>query len=181
MRTMTILFAVLLALSCKQPSKKSASVKMEFNEAAEKAAIMETIENETETFYKRDYEGWKANFIQEAYAFQGWSNADGTFDAQVGWNAVDERTGRYIKNNPVAAGKSNHPLVERRNLVLKFFSENLAYLVWDQYNSDQQGKSFTLSKDQRIMEKINGKWKIANVSAYWDYKNIISADSLNNL
>ena len=66
-------------------------------------------------------------------------------------------------------------------MVVKFFLESLAYLVWDQYNSDKDSKTFLLSKDQRIMEKINGKWKIANVSSYWDYKNVIPADSIHNL
>ena len=42
-------------------------------------------------------------------------------------------------------------------MVVKFFSENLAYLVWDQHISDKDGKIFLLSKDHRIMEKINGK------------------------
>jgi hypothetical protein len=29
------------------------------------------------------------------------------------------------------------------------------------------------------MEKVNGEWKIVNISAFWDYKNVIPADSLN--
>ena len=28
------------------------------------------------------------------------------------------------------------------------------------------------------MEKQNGFWKIVNVTAFWDYKNLVSADSL---
>lgn len=66
-------------------------------------------------------------------------------------------------------------------MTVKFFSETVAYLAWDQYNSDKDSTTFLHSKDQRIMEKVNGKWKIANVSSYWDYKNVIPADSINNL
>ncbi len=181
MKKMNFIFLLMVALSCNQRAKNYSTSKTEFNEATEKAAILKTIENETECFYKRDYEGWKENFVQKEYAFQAWSNADGTFDAKVGWEEVDKRTGNYIKSNPVGTGKSSHPQVERRNMIVKFFSEDLAYLVWDQYNSDRESKTFMLSKDQRIMEKINGKWKIANVSSYWDYKNIIPADSVHNL
>jgi hypothetical protein len=181
MKKVMVVFPFLLAVACNQPAKNYSSSRQPFNEEAEKAAIMKTILNETECFYKRDYEGWKENFVQTDYAFQAWSNADGTFDAKTGWQEVDNKIGEYIKANPVEQGKSSHPWVERRNMIVKFFSETVAYLVWDQYNSDKDSKNFLYSKDQRIMEKMNGKWKIANVSSYWDYKNVIPADSVNNL
>lgn len=181
MKKVAFLSAFLIAIACNQPAKSYSTSKKEFDPEVEKQAILKTIEGETESFYKRDYEAWKENFVQKDYVFQAWTNPDGSFEAKVGWNEVDKRTGAYIKSNPVETGKSNHPWVERRNMVIKFFSENLAYLVWDQYNSDRESKTFQLSKDQRIMEKINGKWKIANVSSYWDYKNIIPADSVHNL
>jgi len=181
MKTIIFLLPVLVSIACNQPAKNYSTGKAGFNEQTEKAAIMKTIENETDCFYKRDYEGWKDNFVQRDYAFQAWSNHDGTFDAKVGWKEVDEKIGIFLKGHPVEPGTSSHPWVERRNMVVKFFSESLAYLVWDQYNSDKDSKTFLLSKDQRIMEKINGKWKIANVSSYWDYKNVIPADSIHNL
>lgn len=181
MKKIAFVLTVLITTACNPPSRNYSASKPEFDQEAEKVAIMKTIENETESFYKRDYEGWKENFVQKDYAFQAWSNHDGTFEAKVGWKEVDEKTGAYIRANPVEPGKSSHPWVERRNIIVKFFSENLAYLVWDQYNSDKDSKTFLLSKDQRIMEKINGKWKIANVSSYWDYKNVIPADSIHNL
>lgn len=178
MKKIVLSFTLLLFLACNQTEQKEIVSAADFNEEAEKAAIMKTIENETSSFYRRDYEGWKQNYIQKDYAFQGWSNDDGTFDASVGWQAIDKRIGEYIKNNPVKEGGSSHPRVERRNMAITFFTDSLAFLVWDQYNADQENKFFTLSKDQRIMEKENGQWKIANVSSFWDYKNKISVDSL---
>jgi len=180
MKKFVLLFALLLLLSCNETKQEesNAAPATAFNEEVEKAAIMKTIENETTSFYERNYEGWKQNFIQKDYAFQGWNNSDGTFDASVGWKAIDQRIQDYIKNNPVKEGGSTHPRVERRNMVVTFFTENLAFLVWDQYNGDHENKFFTVSKDQRIMEKENGQWKIANVSAFWNYKNKVSVDSL---
>ncbi len=167
-----------LALGCLLlPCTYSQSV---WSEAAEKQAIMKTIERETECFYKRDYKGWKETWVQADYIFQAWSNQDGTFDASVGWEKVDGRIGKYIKENPVPEGGSSHPKVERRNMVVKFFNENLAYLVWDQYNMDKDKKYYTLSKDERLMEKQNGTWKIANVSSFWDYKNTVPVEQLKN-
>jgi hypothetical protein len=65
-------------------------------------------------------------------------------------------------------------------MIIKFFSESLAYIIWDQYNGDETNRTFLLSKEQRMMVKINRKWKIANVSTYRDYKNIFPVDSIYN-
>ncbi len=180
MKKIVLSCATLLILSCNQTEQKEivSAPTASFNEDAEKAAIMKTIESETSSFYKRDYDGWKQNFIQKEYAFQGWSNSDGSFDASVGWRAIDQRIGEYIKNNPVKEGESVHPRVERRNMLVTFLADNVAYLVWDQYNGDKENKVFTVSKDQRIMEKENGQWKIVNVSSFWNYKKKMPIDSL---
>lgn len=175
-----LLFGLLGLAACQQEAVMEITMPTirSFNPDVEKEAILDVIENETAAFFNRDYESWQQFFVQEDYAFQAWSNADGSFSASVGWAAIGKRIGEYIKTHPVPPGYSYYPRVERRNMVVKFFSPNLAYLVWDQYNSDQENKSFRHSKDQRIMEKINGQWKIVNVSAYWDYSSTIPVDSL---
>ncbi|MBP6687740.1 MAG: hypothetical protein KA160_07760, partial [Lacibacter sp.] len=131
---------------------------------------------------KRDYESWKKYFAQTDYAFQAWNNGDGTADVKRGWEEVDKGIGDYIKANPLKTGETaSHPKVERKNMKIHFFSPQLAYLAWDQYNSDGDMKIFTLSKDSRLMEKEDGEWKIVNVTSYWDYKNTITADSLKSI
>lgn len=175
-----VLWIVALALCATACNEQKAAEPMAatFDEKTETAAIMRTIEAETDCFYRRDYEGWKKNYVQADYAFQGWNHADGTIDAKTGWHDVDNKIGSYIRENPVPKGTTAHPKVEKRNLLVHFFSDKVAYLVWDQYNSDTTNKFYWFSKDQRIMEKISGAWKVANVSTYWDYKNTIPIDSL---
>tara|TARA_R110002124_G_scaffold198450_1_gene365330 strand:- start:164 stop:700 length:537 start_codon:yes stop_codon:yes gene_type:complete len=148
----------------------------EANSEKEKLAIRTVIENETESFFGRDYEAWKANYAQTDYAFQAWSNNDGTFDSNVGWEDINKQIGKYIEDNPEPL--SSHPIVERKNMKYKFYGDNVAYLTWDQFNSDQDEKNFHHSKEVRLMEKIEGKWKIVCVSAFWDYKTLIPADKL---
>jgi hypothetical protein len=149
-----------------------------FDEEKEKSAILAALTAETEFFFKRDYEGWKKCYIHTDYAFQAWSNADGTFDAKVGWPEVDEKIGNYIRNNPVARGSASHPKVERRNMVWKFFTPEVVFMIWDQYNSDGGMKIYNHSKETRIMEKQGGSWKVVSVASFWDYKNLIPVDSL---
>jgi len=137
----------------------------------EKDAILATIEKETESFFSRDYATWKSTFVQEDYAFQAWSNRDGTFDASVGWEGIDKTVGSYITENPVP--DSAQRKVERKNIMYKFFGANVAFLTFDQFNSDPGIRGFLHSKETRLMEKVNGNWKIVAVSAFWDYVNPI--------
>jgi len=149
-----------------------------FDEEQEKKAIIESINAETAAFFKRNYDEVIKYFVHTDYAFHAWNNSDGTFNATVGWPAINDKYKNYIKDNPVPAGSSSHPKVERRNMIFKFFNSNLAFVTWDQYNSDSEKKTFRLSKETRIMEKQDGLWKIANMTAFWDYKNLVPVESL---
>jgi hypothetical protein len=175
--TLGSLLFPLLVLSCK-PSSDNAVASPPIDEAMERTAIMETIERETTCFFQRDYACWSACYAQTEYAFQAWTNADGSFDVQSGWPAVSRQAGEYMKANPAPPVGSSHPRVERRNLLVRFFSPTVAYLVWDQYNSDPDMKNFVPSKETRIMEKIDGQWRIVNVTAFWYSRNPIPIDSL---
>jgi len=185
--------AVLCITSCNQQQKNepatTAAVQTSFNEAKEKEAIMKVIEAETNCFFQRNYDCWKNYFVKADYAFQAWNNSDGSVDTKSGWTEIDQKIRAYInapENKPAAqktmgqdpgvkGTPSSHPKVIRKNMVFKFFNDSLAYLIWDQYNSEPDQKRFTFSKDCRIMEKINGEWKIANVTSYWDHTRVIPA------
>ena len=148
MKTPVVLLAFLMLFSFhpKQEKLIVSPSPVALNAEDEKAAILQTIEDETNSFYRRDYASWKKFWVSGDYAFQGWNNGDGTFDASVGWTAIDKRIADYIKNHPLAQGQtSSHPRVERKNMVVQFLSDDLAYLVWDQYNGDLENKFFTLS------------------------------------
>lgn len=178
MKTTALLLPILatVAFSCAESDAKKNSA---FDEEAELKQVMQTINQESDCFFKRDYNCWKDTYMQADYAFQAWSNPDGTFDAKQGWKEVDEKTGRYIKENKVLG--TEHPHLERKNLIHKFYGDDAVFLVWDQYNATPNGKKYYHSKEARVMEKQNGKWKIVNVSAFWDYKNLVASDSLARL
>jgi hypothetical protein len=181
----SILYFLLIAMlsSCNfQQAEDKEPAKPAVDQTKELASIMSVIEAETACFYKRDYECWKQYYVQKDYAYQAWNNGDGTADVKIGWEQVDKGIGDYIKANPLNAGETaSHPKVERKNLKVHFFTDTLAYLTWDQYNSDQASKIYMLSKDSRLMEKEGDVWKIANVTSYWDYKNTITSDSLSRI
>ena len=46
-----------------------------------------------------------------------------------------------------------HPVVRKAKPQGKFFGEQLAYLLWKQYNADKDNKIFRISQETRLMEK----------------------------
>ncbi|GAB3412373.1 hypothetical protein [Niabella aquatica] len=173
----SMLAAIILFPACKESNADRPGAK---NTQADKDAILATIEKETESFFARDYDAWKATYAQTDYAFQAWSNRNGTFDASVGWEGINSTVGRYIHENPEPQS-SSHPVIERKNIKYKFYGPDACYLTWDQFNSNKAGDNFHHSKEVRVMEKINGQWKIVCVAAFWDYVNPIAADKLKDI
>lgn len=173
-----LFLTVIIIVSCKSNSQTLSAdiVKKPADFEKEKQAIFEVIEKETSSFYARDYNAWKNTRSQTDYEFQAWNNGNGTFDAEVGWQQVNTGIEKYIKEHPVAV--TSHPKVIRKNINCRFYGDSCAFLTWDQYNSDSAVKTYTHSKDLRLMEKQNGEWKIVAVAAFWDYKNKVLADSL---
>ncbi len=175
---------ILLLNSCQETKAKQidSMVMNEFDEVKEKDAIMRVIEQETTCFYERNYDCWKACWMDEDYAFLAWNGSDGTYYAAVGWNEIDKGVKEYIdaaiKNTPNGQSVISHPTVKREHIQFKFYNENLVFLTWKQYNSNQTNEFFSVSRDTRLMQKKHGQWKIANVSSYWDYKNNIPFDDL---
>ncbi|MBK9104456.1 MAG: hypothetical protein IPL92_07775 [Saprospiraceae bacterium] len=174
-----LLSCTLIVLSCKkEEAAPTVSTPRAFDQAVETESILGIIDNEASCFYARDYECWKAHYIHEDYTFQGWNRADGTFDAKVGWGELDEKAGTYIKNNPPKEGQGERPQVIRQFMKVKFFTNTLAYVSWDQYNPDGEAKIYTHSLETRLMQNLNGSWKIANSTSFYDYLKQFPADSL---
>jgi len=149
-----------------------------FDEAKEFESVLKVIEAETSCFFFRDYEGWKDQWVQADYTFHAWNFSDGSFGASIGWQAVDEKIGNYIKTHPVEGGGSSHPEVIRKNIRYHFLSPNTVHLVWEQYNSTLDLSAFNVSNEVRTLEKVNGEWKIVQVAVFWDYLNSIPSEQV---
>jgi hypothetical protein len=179
--TKTILLEVLLIAllaSCQQGKDNNALVQAEntFNEAAETEAIMKVIEGETKCFFESDTACWASHWSHKASAMQAWNNDDGTAGAAIGWDNIyaqgKDWIEKYYKNGEVVI----HPVVKREKPVVTFFNDSTAYLIWKQYNADQEKKFYRISREMRILEKEEG-WKILTVAAFWDTEAKIPFDN----
>lgn len=175
---------ILIATACKDQNKAQdplavADTELKiFSEEAELEAIMAVIDKETNCFFKRDYDCWQAQWAEREYIALTWNNDDGTYDTNIGAD-VATFTKKFLEEHPLPDGKSSrHPEIIREGLQAKFYGTDVAYLLWKQYNSNIEGTEFTTSQDFRVMEKIDGVWKIVNVSSFWDYLNPIPKEQL---
>ena len=104
-KQLSFLAAILILLNaCRQPAPDAAS--KPFDEAAEKAAIMKTIEEESACYFKQDFECWKETYAQTEYAFQAWNMPDGTFESKVG-TEIHARVKKFFKENPAPPSGSS--------------------------------------------------------------------------
>lgn len=167
-------------LSCKQnpdSSDKTMTTSVQ-NEQKELDAIMKVIDAETKCFFDGDYECWKNNWSHQYYAAQSWNNDDGSVDVALGGDKIDAQGKNWIDTYYKKGENIVHPLVKKDKPIVKFFNDNVAYLMWTQYNANKDKSKYRISKESRIMEKEKDGWKIVNVTALWDTKNDIPFDSL---
>ena len=114
------ILAIIFISSCNQKQEKSAPdvTNKATNETIELSLIMKTIEGETTCFFQRDYECWKNYWINADYAFQAWSNDNGTFDASTSFDTVSSNVKKYMEKYPLNEGQTaSHPEVFNKNVV----------------------------------------------------------------
>ena len=174
----TLLAFALLACQPAENKQAESAAQPAFDEAAETEAIMKVIENETKSFFDGNYETWAANWSHENYAVQAWNNSDGTSDVAIGWDSINAQGKLWIETYYQKGQNIVHPFVKKEKLMVKFFDEKTAYLLWTQYNADKEKKFFRVSQESRIMEKEADGWKIVNVSAFWGAAPQVPIDSI---
>lgn len=124
-----------------------------FAQQDEKDAIMNVISLETSSYIAKDYEQWKDCWHtegdilfmyvtnQQMYLYDSWKDLENAMEASF-------------------KGDANHELQEAvRTQVQMTLNEGIA---WVRFNQNDNGR---ITKEQRILEKINGNWKICNMTA----------------
>jgi hypothetical protein len=168
-----------LPMACQQAETQTQTTTSTFDEGKETAAIMQVIEGETKCFFDGNYDCWAKHWVHQPYAMQAWNNDDGTFDAAIGWEKINTQGKEWIEKYYKNGKNVVHPVVKREKPQVKFYNENVAYLLWKQYNANSTKTHYIISQETRLMEKHDGAWQIANVSAFWNAKSRVSVDSLN--
>ncbi|WP_430908222.1 hypothetical protein [Maribacter sp. 2-571] len=156
-----ILFIVLLAIlhfavSCKEVTNEKTQVETTLTVSfeQEKTAILKTLNNETKDAFQRDYEKWTEHWVHDPNMSKTYMNfVDSTFSESVGWNEISQFVKTFIEEHPEP--EPTPKLVD--DIDVRLYG-NGASVSFEQMDSLRG-----LKRETRLMEKENGKWKIAGM------------------
>ncbi len=151
---------IFIALSILIMSSCQTSVDIE----AEKAAIINVINEETQAYLDYDYEKVISYFVQDSLNFRLSSGADDHVFME-GWHEVDSFFKSDLGQGDPDALADTHVKVTKDDYRIKVY-DNTAYVICTEtwtYSSDVSNLEIE-SRQVRFMEKLDGEWKIAFLS-----------------
>lgn len=121
---------------------------------AERAAILNVLNGETNAAFTRDYESWAGYWVKEPYVSKTYMNfADSSLTETLGWEAVNGFLVDYFTAHP-----EPDPLpVPLKDIDVRLYGE-VAWVSYEQ-NDPARGRK----RETRLMERVDGKWKIAGM------------------
>ena len=148
------------------PEKKTAEEKIDFEK--EKEAILAVIDEESRTYYERDFEAWKNTYVQEAYQMRMgyWEGYENAIQYVKGWDDLVE----YKKNRFTRTTEDewDDSIQDKKYTAIRIFPE-VAWLTYEQ--KDYEAGTGDLLGDavgNVIVEKKDEEWKIAYIGYfYW--------------
>lgn len=122
----------------------------------EKEAIKKVIATETSSFMNCDYAAWADTWAKVPYAY--WCYSDSTTSSFVeGWDSLDQTYARYFKE-----AIPSHAEITNEWIEIRVFGSG-AYARFIQLAKDDVDRDET--SQVRVLEKIDGKWKVVCVWA----------------
>lgn len=126
-------------------------------------AIKKVLRSETEGFFKHDKTEWANAWAHTPYINFAANLYGGEFMLIKGWTNLEKQFTSQFKSSKVADKVS----VKNDNYTIHQ-NGNMAFVAYDQTLVDSHGR--TTSNESRVVEKINGQWKIINVIALTNLK-----------
>lgn len=143
---------LIIAVGCTETPKEVAQDETSFE--AERTAILNTINDETKAAFTRDYLGWKDKWVHEPYVAKTYMDfSDSSFTETLGWEEIDNFVRTYIEDHP-----EPDPVPELvSNIDVRLYGSG----AWVSYAQNDATRG--LKRETRLMEKVDGQWKIAGM------------------
>lgn len=120
----------------------------------EEKAILETLNNETKAAFQRDYETWQEKWVHDSNITKIYVDfPENTFSESLGWKEISQFVKTFLEEHP-----EPEPVPELLDEIDVRLYGNGAWVTYEQQDSIRGRK-----RETRLMEKVNGEWKIAGM------------------
>src|SRR5262245_54972922 len=130
----------------------------------EKAAVLEVIERQAAAFWAKDFQRWADTWVHAAYVRRlGWSEVGGVSSIE-GWEAIGQGMKQNMADNPTPNRTAAKLVRDHINVRI---SGDVAWVTFEQHAASTGEARFDmpgLSYETRILERRDGKWKVAYLS-----------------
>ena len=131
---------------------KSSNTNVDYE--TEKAAILATLNNETKAAFQSDYDAWQGYWVQDADITKSYLDfPENTFSESLGWEEISGFVKTFFEEHP-----EPEPVPELLDSITVRLYGNGAWVTYQQQDSIRG-----LKRETRLMEKVNGQWKIAGM------------------
>ncbi|MEM9868353.1 MAG: nuclear transport factor 2 family protein [Bacteroidota bacterium] len=147
---------IIFNMSCNraQPINSNTSKGQTVDVHLEKKAILETLNNETKAAFQRDYASWQDKWVHDPSISKVYIDyADSTFSESVGWREISQFVKTFIEEHP-----EPEPLPKMLDSIDVRLYGNGAWVTYELQDSLRGRK-----RETRLMEKVDGQWKIAGM------------------
>ncbi|MEO1052350.1 MAG: hypothetical protein AAFX87_17080 [Bacteroidota bacterium] len=150
-----IVSILLCVLGCGESQEhKEEIANPSINLEQEKKAILATLNGETAAAFQRDYEGWQDKWVHEPTITKTYINyADNSFSESIGWDEISGFVKVFFQEHP-----EPEPVPSLVDDIKVRLYENGAWVTYE-----QQDALRGLKRETRLMEKVDGQWKIAGM------------------
>lgn len=120
----------------------------------EKKAILNTLNNETKAAFQRDYEAWQNYWVHDNDITKIYLDfPENTFSESMGWAEINQFVKNFFERHP-----EPEPVPKLLDNIKVRLYGNGAWVTYEQQDSLRG-----LKRETRLMEKIDGQWKIAGM------------------
>jgi tetratricopeptide (TPR) repeat protein len=127
---------------------------------AETDEVKRVIKAETESYYRRDADAWKATWVQDSSAIRTFITG-GSYSVALGWDKFGPGIVESIRKE--STPQIVH--VDRSNYVVRI-DGGLAWAEYDERTTTSTDSVPLLARQQRALVKRNGEWTILSAGSF---------------
>ncbi|MEO0572625.1 MAG: nuclear transport factor 2 family protein [Bacteroidota bacterium] len=145
-----------IALSCKKAPAEVivAPESQELSYAQEKQSILTALNNETKAAFQRDYNAWQNYWVHDPNITKVYLDfPENTFSESLGWEEIDQFVKTFFEEHP-----EPEPVPKLLDSIEVKLYDKGAWVTYEQQDSIRG-----LKRETRLMEKVDGQWKIAGM------------------